>query len=414
MLESSCRSGVGDACYAAAQVIDRYPGGTERKRALLESGCDADDPRACFELALALERGYLGTTDIERAVILYSRLCDAEFPDACASESRFSGIVPSARVASADESFIPPLPMEGSTNVSRPSVIQEICFTGSERFRGKTYVEFNCERSEKGIGSQQARPGQAPWQALLWRPAILAGNPLSEAQRVLCGGSLIAQGWVLTAAHCLTDNGTKVGDGGHRIRLGVYNPREDDGVSYPILRTIPHPQFDPSNKYVFDIALVQYDHRAGSAARTRNRFGVANPIFSISLDPKEVSKRKITKGMTVYAYGWGWTEAKSSQSTDYLQIVKMDLSSENACTALTAFRGDLSNAALCAGGKDREQTCFGDSGGPLVYYGDPGARPILIGVVSAGKKCGTTGRASQYTRVAKVKSWIAEYVPGIR
>jgi secreted trypsin-like serine protease len=92
----------------------------------------------------------------------------------------------------------------------------------------------------------------------------------------------------------------------------------------------------------------------------------------------------------------------------------MELISENACTAVTKFRNALGNAALCAGGKKREQTCFGDSGGPLVHYDDGGARPVLIGVVSAGKKCGATGRPSQYTRIAAVKDWIASYVPAIR
>jgi secreted trypsin-like serine protease len=71
---------------------------------------------------------------------------------------------------------------------------------------------------------------------------------------------------------------------------------------------------------------------------------------------------------------------------------------------------------LCAKGRNNEQTCFGDSGGPLVYYGDPGARPVLIGVVSAGEACGTgpTKRPSQYTRVATVRDWIARHVPGAR
>mgnify|MGYP002788295205 CR=1 FL=1 len=69
----------------------------------------------------------------------------------------------------------------------------------------------------------------------------------------------------------------------------------------------------------------------------------------------------------------------------------METVSEDDCTALTKFTGALANAALCAGGKDGEQTCFGDSGGPLVLYSDNGRRPVLIGVVSAGKKCGTTG-----------------------
>lgn len=422
LLLLSCRSGLGNACGGAAEIIglsDIRDDSARQMllREMLEKGCEADNADACFTLAQSLEKRRLGTTNLERAVALYSRLCDAKFPDACAAEGKHSGFIASARIAPADESFIPPLPSDTLENASRPLFLPEVCFTGSERFRGKAYTAFQCDRGEKGIGSQQARPGQAPWQALLWRPEVLAGNRLSAAERVLCGGSLIAQGWVLTAAHCLNDNGTRLRDGGHRVRLGVYNPRIDEGVSYPILRTIPHPRYDSANKYVFDIALIQYDVRAGRRGKDTSlgsaRQGT-NSIFSISLDPLDIGKRRIEKGMPVYSYGWCWTEAQKSQSTDYLQIVQMELGSESACTALTGFKNNLSNAALCAGGKKRQQTCYGDSGGPLVFYGDPGARPTLVGVVSAGRKCGTTGRLSQYTRVAKVKSWIQGYVRGIR
>jgi secreted trypsin-like serine protease len=49
-----------------------------------------------------------------------------------------------------------------------------------------------------------------------------------------------------------------------------------------------------------------------------------------------------------------------------------------------------------------------------VTYGDDSRRPVLIGVVSAGKKCGTTGRLSQYTRVAKVRDWIERTMKAAR
>lgn len=412
LLEASCRAGLGAACYDATNVVGRDdPARTQRINALLESGCENGHPEACFDLARSLEDGDAGTANIERAVALYSRLCDTESPGACAAESKYAGLVPTARIASADERFLAPYAAADAPDVLRPTVMLEVCFTGSERFRGKTYTRFQCDRGEKGVGSKAALPGQAPWQALLWRPEVMAGNRLSAAERVMCGGTLIAQGWVLTAAHCLTDSKIAILNGGHRIRLGVYYSRIDEGISFPILATIPHPHYDPSNKYVYDVALVQYDHRAGRAGSVRAR---ANSIMAIRLDPLEIGERKIAKGLPVYSFGWGWTEAEKSEATDYLQIVKMELATESACASVTLFRNELGKAALCAAGKNREQTCYGDSGGPLVHYGEGGTPPVLIGVVSAGKKCGATGRPSQYTRIAAVKSWIASYVQGIR
>jgi secreted trypsin-like serine protease len=93
-----------------------------------------------------------------------------------------------------------------------------------------------------------------------------------------------------------------------------------------------------------------------------------------------------------------------------LKGVKMALRTEVDCGVITRFAGPLANAVLCAGGPRGEQACTGDSGGPLIYYGDPGGVPRVIGVVSAGKKCGTLGEPSRYTRVAKSIAWIRSIV----
>jgi TPR repeat protein len=415
LLERACLAGVGRACAPAAVAIARVEPrseGSARIGALHEAGCAAGAVDACFERA----RQLANTPDtLDRAAEIYSRLCDAQERRACEEEERLVGLVASARIRPAGDNFVAPLQPNAPGDPLVPGEVMEVCFTGSERFRGKTYTQFNCDRGEKGINSDRARPGQAPWQALLWRPEAVQGRTLSPAQRVLCGGSLIAQGWVLTAAHCLTDLGNDLADPAarkdYRIRLGVYNSASDEGISYPILRVIRHPQYDPTNRYVFDIALVEYGTRG---AVPGSEGGFRNPIRTIALDPLPIGTRKITAGMPVFAFGWGWTEAELGTATDHLQIMAMDLTSEATCTARTGFTRALGNAALCALGKNREATCKGDSGGPLVHYDAAASRPVLIGVVSSGVKCGTTGSPSRHTRIAKVRDWIATYVPGVR
>jgi TPR repeat protein len=409
LLQSGCRQGLGDACLDAVEITRRNYSWNDPARSapiseMLERGCEADNLDACFKLADALELGELGTTNVELSADLFNRLCDAGSLEACDRASKYAGSVPGDLPA--------PMP---EMQTSRWSFETEICLTQNEIFRGKTYSHENCPRTEKGIRSNRALRDEAPWQALLWRPEILNGIRLGVTQRVACGGTLIKTGWVLTAAHCLTDNKTNIRTGGHRIRLGVFNPQVDEGISYPILRTIPHPQYDASENYVFDIALIQYDPRAGRVGRASDADSVRrrNAITPVTLDPLEVGQRKIVTGMPAYSYGWGWTETEKSKSSNYLQIVTMEMKSETACTAQTKFVNEMGDAALCVGGKNGAQMCYGDSGGPLVLYGNRGARAILIGVVSAGKQCGATGLPSQYTRVAKVKSWIKKYVKGI-
>ena len=416
LAQFSCDRGIGPACRQAADLLGRRNDAQvvalPSIATLLEKGCAVDDLESCYALAQRLEKGDDAASDIPRAVTLYRQLCDREFAQSCYDEGKYAGIVPEARIVPADASYLPPLD-EGEAD-SEPDhtawFFRRFCPTRSVEFRGIVYTSQNCAKIERGINPERSYPGEAPWQALIWRPKRMNGTVMSEESRVACGGSLIAMGWVLTAAHCLNDKGNLIATSGHTIRLGVFNPVREEGVSYRIKRVIAHPLYTPSKRYAFDVALVEYD------APSPNVSGRTETIRSITTDPLPVGQRTITNGMPVVAFGWGVTEVNNGRNTDYMQRIKMQLTAESTCTAKTGFSGKFLDAALCAGGEARQQTCFGDSGGPLVYY-ETGKRPVLIGVVSAGKECGTNrdfGNLSQYTRVGKIRDWIKSYVTAIR
>jgi secreted trypsin-like serine protease len=219
---------------------------------------------------------------------------------------------------------------------------------------------------------------------------------------------VIRTGWVLTAAHCLTDEGgVPVLTGGHRIRLGLYNPLDDEGYTYRILRVIPHPDFQPST-FAFDVALVQYDPKGEKLG------GQVYPIARIRLDPQPITARTIRARMPAYTFGWGRTALEGGAPPEELRGARLELRDLDSCTRLTSFRDKRRDAVLCAAGARGEQACFGDSGGPLITYGDAGGVPTLLGVVSAGVKCGRTSVPSRFTRIAHplVQRWLNAILPG--
>lgn len=417
LLVRACLDGLDDFCGDAARSYTFAMDWQDRTQTdlgldLLEKGCAAGDMESCSELAEHLEEGTLVGQDEERAIRLYLNACKGGHNLACHRVEKYAGIDPDVPLAVADELYLEPIYPEDPPSFER-ELLKRVnaggseCVDFEEVFRGVLYEAEVCPLAPATTGGFRVKPGSAPWQALIWRPQQLGGASLGSAERVLCGGSLIAKGWILTAAHCIDDETGPIKTAGHRVRLGVKDPSANEGISYPILETHKHRRFTTSD-YAFDIALIRYDYAKG------RRLGKTDKIALIRPDPLAIGKRTIKSGDRVYAYGWGWTawEGEGTTTTDYLQGVRMNLRSEPSCTTYTGFKDRLrKNAVLCARGNKNQQTCRGDSGGPLVTYEDASRRPVLLGVVSAGVKCGTTGKPGRYPRIAKVREWIASHVP---
>jgi len=410
--EYACYAGAIEACASAGRaVLDNSDYLTSERAAqgiaYLEQGCAANDNSSCYQLAEHLKRGEIVVQDMPRYYSLSSRLCDEGWVRPCEVFEKNAEADLDVPLMEAGPRFLPAIE-EGDTEWLEPYITEEeredqrsVCADSTLEFRGKIYKDTVCRTTNRVIGGKALRPGAAPWQALIWRPDSVHGGDLSGRQRVLCGGSLIARGWILTAAHCLRDDDGWITRRGYQVRLGVYNPRADEGVAYPITRVYQHPDYKRSN-YVFDIALIRYDPNAGQ------RSAVTNSIASIALDTVPVSERTIRQGQQVHVYGWGWTREVDSGSTAELRSARLELESLDRCTRITGYRGAALNAALCASGRNNEQACSGDSGGPLIAYSDRG--PFVIGVVSSGRACGQAGEPSRFTRVALVRQWIEETI----
>lgn len=233
--------------------------------------------------------------------------------------------------------------------------------------------------SSKIVGGENALKGEIPYIVSL----------RSKSYGHFCGGSLIAQNWILTAAHCV--RGSKIDE----VWIGLLDQKDQAGVEkIKPLKIIAHEKYN-TQTMENDFALIQLSTNSSFAAIGLNSLEI-NIDDSIDAIP--------IMSMTS---GWGATKESSYGLPDLLQKVTVPLVSTTACNAAEAYKGKITDSMICAGykagGKD---SCQGDSGGPLVTIDAETGVHTLIGVVSWGEGCARANKYGVYSKVNHAFDWI--------
>ncbi|XP_055322491.1 trypsin-4-like [Sitodiplosis mosellana] len=231
----------------------------------------------------------------------------------------------------------------------------------------------------KIVGGSASIIDENPWQV-----------SLQYNNRHDCGGSIIGERWVLTAAHCITRN-----PGAYSVRVG--SPLNQDGGSLiKVIRIVSHENYN-ADSMDFDFSLLRL---AESLSFTDKIQSIALPNAYTAIEDEAWS----------LVTGWGVTKNKY-ELNGVLREVILSLMNQDTCNEL--YEGEITERMICAGYDDENSlhdSCQGDSGGPLSIESNGGR--VLIGVVSWGKGCAESGYPGVYGRISSVRSWI-KLVTGI-
>lgn len=197
-----------------------------------------------------------------------------------------------------------------------------------------------------------------------------------------CGGAILNEKWIITAAHCSYKNEPS------KIRIFADTLTYNQGTVYAVEEIVNHESY--VGEYYNDIGLLR----------------VKGAIdFSSGSSPINIRSDPVTVGEEVVAIGSGLTSMIIKSMSKDLKYLELNAISNTDCiermkpkkTPKDSIRDD----SLCVVAKDKEGMCLGDSGGPLVVGGE------LVGVMAWGIPCGKN-YPDVFTRTSEYVNWVQE------
>ncbi|XP_028829784.1 granzyme K-like [Denticeps clupeoides] len=219
------------------------------------------------------------------------------------------------------------------------------------------------------VGGKEAK-GPRPWMV-----------SIQVQKQHICGGILIKDQWVLTAAHCKRyfSNEKYV-----TVLLGAHSLSDETKTIRMKTWSFEVPQTFNENTKSDDIMLIKLNQK-------------------VKVRREKVKKTKLPKshsdippGTKCVVTGWGATRDKAKKCSDTLQEAEVRVLARGVCNRLYQSDPVITEDMLCAANEmTGGDACWGDSGGPLR------CNDKLVGLVSGGSGCGNPKKPGVYTRLSK-------------
>lgn len=240
-------------------------------------------------------------------------------------------------------------------------------------------IIVNDNITPKIIGGDETREGEYPFM-------VAVGSLTSQGFAQFCGGALITDRWVATAAHCSVGaNPSNVG-----ILAGTNRVDDGSGQLLTVKQVYLHPEY-VSVAAGYDIALWELETPVALEQSGLQSVAMLSPQ----------NQQLAEAGVLATTVGWG----TSNLDSNLLQDVHLPIFDEQACADIYStsinFDTQICGAAV-EGGID---ACQGDSGGPLIVRDSKAKRWHLAGITSYGNGCALPGFPGVWARVSALSDW---------
>ncbi|KAM6968134.1 serine protease hepsin [Aplochiton taeniatus] len=238
------------------------------------------------------------------------------------------------------------------------------------------------------VGGVDAKQGRWPWQVSLRYDDVHQ-----------CGGSIISDRWIVSAAHCFPERYRHLSR--WRVVLGSVYKKPLNATLAEVRGVVYHSSYLPF-----------VDANIDDNSRDIAVLALSEPItFTEFIQPicLPAYGQRLIDGQMGTVTGWG-NAGYYNTPPPLLQEANVPIISDAVCNGPDYYDNQITTTMFCAGfEKGGTDACQGDSGGPFVAEDglSKSSRYRLLGVVSWGTGCAMAKKPGVYTRVSRFLPWIS-------